>query len=120
MCFVVSDAVWFWFAFVAGIRDAPGGAGVAPARGGAYFSLQRQRKAGKRKPLTPPALDLYPRALNVPGSNRGFSNDRQAPAKTYVYQLEQRLILYGLNLQRLGKSTAYRGGTSLIAGLCAS
>ncbi|WP_336599832.1 hypothetical protein, partial [Paraburkholderia bengalensis] len=29
------------------------GAGVAPVRGGTYFSLQRQRKAGKRKPLTP-------------------------------------------------------------------
>jgi hypothetical protein len=31
------------------------GAGVAPVRGGTYFSLQRQRKVGKRKPLTPPA-----------------------------------------------------------------
>ena len=28
-------------------------AGVAPVRGGTYFSLQRQRKVGKRKPLTP-------------------------------------------------------------------
>ncbi|PVX81236.1 hypothetical protein C7402_111138 [Paraburkholderia unamae] len=27
---------------------------VAPVRGGTYFSLQRQRKVGKRKPLTPP------------------------------------------------------------------
>ncbi|CAG9198983.1 hypothetical protein PSAB6_190194 [Paraburkholderia sabiae] len=25
--------------------------GVAPVRGGTYFSLQRQRKVGKRKPL---------------------------------------------------------------------
>jgi hypothetical protein len=25
----------------------------APVRGGTYFSLQRQRKVGKRKPLTP-------------------------------------------------------------------
>ncbi len=64
----------------AGIRDAPSrggsfsrasamrlrGAGVAPVRGGTYFSLQRQRKVGKRKPLTPPAFDTYPRAPNVP------------------------------------------------------
>jgi hypothetical protein len=50
----------------AGIRDAPRGASVAPVRGGTYFSLQRQRKVGKRKPLTPPMLDPYPRALNVP------------------------------------------------------
>jgi hypothetical protein len=28
-------------------------AGDAPVRGGTYFSLQRQRKVGKRKPLTP-------------------------------------------------------------------
>jgi hypothetical protein len=28
-------------------------ASVAPVRGGTYFSLQRQRKVGKRKPLTP-------------------------------------------------------------------
>ena len=26
---------------------------VAPVRGSTYFSLQRQRKVGKRKPLTP-------------------------------------------------------------------
>ncbi|SIT50568.1 hypothetical protein BN2476_850001 [Paraburkholderia piptadeniae] len=56
-----------WFALLfAGIRDAPRGAGVAPVRGGTYFSLQRQRKVGKRKPLTPPVLDGYPRALDVP------------------------------------------------------
>jgi hypothetical protein len=29
---------------------------VAPVRGGTYFSLPRQRKVGKRKPLTPPTL----------------------------------------------------------------
>ena len=33
-------------------------AGVAPVRGGTYFSLPRQRKVGKRKPLTPPMLVL--------------------------------------------------------------
>ncbi|MFC0398496.1 hypothetical protein ACFFIG_08675, partial [Paraburkholderia rhizosphaerae] len=30
---------------------APRGAHVAPVRGSTYFSLQRQRKVGKRKPL---------------------------------------------------------------------
>jgi hypothetical protein len=29
---------------------------VAPVRGGTYFSLPPQRKVGKRKRLTPPAL----------------------------------------------------------------
>src|SRR5689334_1536016 len=42
------------------------GAGVAPVRGGTYFSLPPQRKVGKRKRLTPPILDLCPRAPNVP------------------------------------------------------
>ncbi|ALL67558.1 liporotein [Paraburkholderia caribensis MBA4] len=32
--------------------------GVAPVRGGTYFSLPPQRKVGKRKRLTPPALIL--------------------------------------------------------------
>ncbi|WP_156132344.1 hypothetical protein [Paraburkholderia terrae] len=32
------------------------GAGVAPVRGGTYFSLPPQRKVGKRKRLTPPIL----------------------------------------------------------------
>jgi hypothetical protein len=31
---------------------------VAPVRGGTYFSLPPQRKVGKRKRLTPPALIL--------------------------------------------------------------
>ncbi|MEX3977264.1 hypothetical protein, partial [Paraburkholderia caribensis] len=35
-------------------------------RGGTYFSLPPQRKVGKRKRLTPPILDVYPRAPNVP------------------------------------------------------
>ncbi|WP_343657420.1 hypothetical protein, partial [Paraburkholderia caribensis] len=39
---------------------------VAPVRGGTYFSLPPQRKVGKRKRLTPPILDVYPRAPNVP------------------------------------------------------
>ncbi|SIT37615.1 hypothetical protein BN2476_130016 [Paraburkholderia piptadeniae] len=29
------------------------------------------------------------------GPNRGFSNDRQAPARKYVHELERRLIYYG-------------------------
>ncbi|CAG9235387.1 hypothetical protein PSAB6_620025 [Paraburkholderia sabiae] len=43
-----------------------GGAGVAPVRGGTYFSLQRQRKVGKRKPLTPPILVFFQRITSVP------------------------------------------------------
>ena len=39
---------------------------VAPVRGGTYFSLPPQRKVGKRKRLTPPILDVCPRAPNVP------------------------------------------------------
>src|SRR5690349_10388940 len=39
---------------------------VAPVRGATYFSLPPQRKVGKRKRLTPPVLDLCPRAPNVP------------------------------------------------------
>src|SRR5690349_3210826 len=39
---------------------------VAPVRGGTYFSLPPQRKVGKRKRFTPPALDVCPRAPNVP------------------------------------------------------
>ncbi|CAG9235301.1 hypothetical protein PSAB6_620004 [Paraburkholderia sabiae] len=34
-----ASAISFWFI------------SVAPVRGGTYFSLQRQRKVGKRKPL---------------------------------------------------------------------
>jgi hypothetical protein len=52
-------ALWWCFAAVAGIRDAPHGASVAPVRGGTYFSLQRQRKVGKRKPLTPSRLTRF-------------------------------------------------------------
>jgi hypothetical protein len=48
-----------YFAACAGIRDAPRGASVAPVRGGTYFSLQRQRKVGKRKPLKPGRLTSY-------------------------------------------------------------
>src|SRR5262249_37056297 len=41
-------------------------ASVAPVRGGTYFSLPRQRKVGKRKPLTPPTFVFHPRAPNGP------------------------------------------------------
>jgi general secretion pathway protein K len=36
---------------------------VAPVRGSTYFSLQRQRKVGKRKPLTPPAYKCPPLSI---------------------------------------------------------
>jgi hypothetical protein len=41
------------FASVAASASSRWRAGDAPVRGGTYFSLQRQRKVGKRKPLTP-------------------------------------------------------------------
>jgi hypothetical protein len=39
------------FAFGWHPRFRIGASRVAPVRGGTYFSLQRQRKVGKRKPL---------------------------------------------------------------------
>jgi hypothetical protein len=39
LAFSLASAISFW------------SASVAPVRGGTYFSLQRQRKVGKRKPL---------------------------------------------------------------------
>ncbi|CAG9263866.1 exported hypothetical protein [Paraburkholderia caribensis] len=36
--------------------DVIGASGVAPVRGGTYFSLPPQGKVGKRKRLTPPIL----------------------------------------------------------------
>ncbi|MCG5076831.1 hypothetical protein [Paraburkholderia tagetis] len=41
---------------------------VAPVRGGTYFSLPRQRKVGKRKPLKPPVRRSTPLAVNRSGS----------------------------------------------------
>ena len=41
--------------------------GVAPVRGSTYFSLQRQRKVGKRKPLTPPAHKCPPLSVTQSG-----------------------------------------------------
>jgi general secretion pathway protein K len=48
---------------------------VAPVRGGTYFSLQRQRKVGKRKPLTPLTFRCPP--LFVTGSG---PKTRSSPA----------------------------------------
>ena len=41
---------------------------VAPVRGSTYFSLQRQRKVGKRKPLTPPAYKCPPLSITRSGA----------------------------------------------------
>ena len=51
-------------------------ASVAPVRGGTYFSLPRQRKVGKRKPLTPPVLVLAcgpPTVLTLHAATRSFA-----------------------------------------------
>jgi hypothetical protein len=44
---------WFFVFAFAALASAVScrSASVAPVRGGTYFSLQRQRKVGKRKPL---------------------------------------------------------------------
>ncbi|WP_223964471.1 hypothetical protein, partial [Paraburkholderia sabiae] len=39
---------------------------VAPVRGGTYFSLQRQRKVGKRKPLQTSGACLDNSTAHVP------------------------------------------------------
>jgi hypothetical protein len=44
--------LWFSLASAFCLRAS----GVAPVRGGTYFSLPPQRKVGKRKRLTPPVL----------------------------------------------------------------
>ena len=41
-------------------------ASVAPVRGGTYFSLQRQRKVGKRKPLQTSGACLDNATAHVP------------------------------------------------------
>ncbi|MEM5439161.1 hypothetical protein, partial [Paraburkholderia diazotrophica] len=66
LAFICNGFCFGFFAFALASAIAPRGAGVAPVRGGTYSSLPRQRRVGRRKPLTPPALDHYPRALNVP------------------------------------------------------
>jgi hypothetical protein len=60
--FLLRFALFFSLASALCLR----GAGDAPVRGGTYFSLPRQRKVGKRKPLHTAPLDDCPRALNVP------------------------------------------------------
>jgi hypothetical protein len=44
------------FAFALASAFCLRASGVAPVRGGTYFSLPPQRKVGKRKRLTPPIL----------------------------------------------------------------
>ncbi|SIT35663.1 exported hypothetical protein [Paraburkholderia piptadeniae] len=66
LAFVCNGFCFGVFAFALASAYAPRGAGVAPVRGGTYSSLPRQRRVGRRKPLTPLVLDPYPRALNVP------------------------------------------------------
>ncbi|MEX3972727.1 hypothetical protein, partial [Paraburkholderia caribensis] len=62
--FVVVAAICFMLSLASAMRYLA--SRVAPVRGGTYFSLPPQRKVGKRKRLTPPILDLCPRAPNVP------------------------------------------------------
>ena len=56
-CFAFAVALLFGcFCSFPGSAISRWRARVAPVRGGTYFSLQRQRKVGKRKPLTPTRL----------------------------------------------------------------
>ncbi|WP_343658017.1 hypothetical protein, partial [Paraburkholderia caribensis] len=54
--FAVVSAICFFLSLASALRYLA--SGVAPVRGGTYFSLPPQRKVGKRKRLTPPALIL--------------------------------------------------------------
>jgi hypothetical protein len=76
-CFCLRRSRPFGFGFGFGFGFAVGvfllasalrfrGAGVAPVRGGTYFSLPRQRKVGKRKPLHTASACFCPRAPNGP------------------------------------------------------
>jgi len=49
---------------------------VAPVRGGTYFSLPRQRKVGKRKPLTPSVLTV----THGPPTSPCFTPQRSIPS----------------------------------------
>ena len=55
LCLLLRRGWLFVVVFAASLASAISRwrAGDAPVRGGTYFSLQRQRKVGKRKPLTP-------------------------------------------------------------------
>jgi hypothetical protein len=52
----VLHALPLWVAFALASACCLLASSVAPVRGGTYFSLPPQRKVGKRKRLTPPAL----------------------------------------------------------------
>ncbi|WP_223959747.1 hypothetical protein, partial [Paraburkholderia sabiae] len=57
----------FWFLLLRWHpRFRSGTSCVAPVRGGTYFSLQRQRKVGKRKPLQTSGACLVRAAAHVP------------------------------------------------------
>jgi hypothetical protein len=58
LLFLFATVVGFFcfFAFLLASALCLWSASVAPVRGGTYFSLPPQRKVGKRKRLTPPAL----------------------------------------------------------------
>jgi hypothetical protein len=58
LCFFVCDALGGLIVFAPASAMRCLASGVAPVRGGTYFSLPPQRKVGKRKRLTPPALIL--------------------------------------------------------------
>ncbi|WP_343655651.1 hypothetical protein, partial [Paraburkholderia caribensis] len=64
--FVLSATLFGFFGFSLASAFCLRASRVAPVRGGTYFSLPPQRKVGKRKRLTPPILDVCPRAPNVP------------------------------------------------------
>ncbi|ALL67180.1 rod shape-determining protein [Paraburkholderia caribensis MBA4] len=55
-CFTRCGSVFSAFALAS--ANCYRASSVAPVRGGTYFSLPPQRKVGKRKRLTPPALIL--------------------------------------------------------------
>jgi hypothetical protein len=56
IAFVLQALPFGVFAFALASALCLRASSVAPVRGGTYFSLPPQRKVGKRKRLTPPAL----------------------------------------------------------------
>jgi hypothetical protein len=70
------------FAFALAFAMRLRGAGVAPVRGGTYFSLQRQRKVGKRKPLTPSVLV----SSHGPSTSPHFTRQRPAHVRCQRFQ----------------------------------
>jgi general secretion pathway protein K len=83
---------------------------VAPVRGGTYFSLQRQRKVGKRKPLTPLTFRCPPLELT-----RSGPKTRSSPAPlTFVTKQSFAPALRFAPRRRAQHATQLAAGSALV------